>query len=119
RADARQLPQELWGQFDTAILGDILEHMHDFDIIASINNAKRATKTGRVVITIPEDDRPEFMHDEARHSNVDYLPGIKAHHYRVLTRAHFEKLVEQTGLRIKHYEPIDYGFSGGHGYALY
>lgn len=118
RADARQLPQELWGQFDTAVLGDILEHMNNHDIVASINNAKRATKGGRVVITFPTDDRAEFLHDEARHTNVDYLPGIKAHHFRVLTKELFEEIIIETGLKVQHHEFIDYGFSGGHGYVL-
>lgn len=118
-ADARQLPQETWGKFDTAVLGDILEHCHDLDIVTMINNAKRTTKPGgRVVVTFPSDDRAEFLHDEARHTNVDYASGIKAHHYRVLTPEHFEKLVKETGLRIQHQAYIDYGVCGGQGYVL-
>ena len=119
RADARDIPSQFWGNFDTAILGDILEHMHDLDIIASINNAKRCTvRGGQVVVTFPEDDRPEFMHDASRHTAPEYITGVHSHHYRVLTKDHFEKLLKETGLKVKTYEVVDYGFSSGHGYVL-
>ena len=119
RADARQLPQELWGKFDTAILGDILEHMHDMDIVASINNARRATlRSGQVVVTFPIDERPALIADEYHPPNEEYISGVKAFHYRVLRKEHFEKLLTETGLKVQHYEFIDYGFSGGCGYVL-
>jgi len=119
RADARQLPQETWNTFDTAILGDIVEHAHDLDIIAILNNAKRCTvRGGQVVVTFPTDDRVEWMQDPNRHANPDYIAGVKSHHYRVLTKEHFEELLKETGMKVKLFETIDYGFSSGHGYVL-
>ena len=113
------MPQETWDKFDTALLGDIVEHAHDLDIIAMLNNAKRCTvRGGQVVVTFPIDDRVEFMQDPNRHTNSDYIAGVKSHHYRVLTREHFEKLLQETGMKVKLFEIIDYGFSSGCGYVL-
>jgi glycosyltransferase involved in cell wall biosynthesis len=118
-ADARQLPEVLWNRFDTVVLGDLVEHLHDLDMVSALNNAKRATvRGGQVLVTFPTDDRPEWMQDPDRGQNKDYAPGIPSHHARVLTKEHFEKLLTETGMRVQLCRDVDYGFCGGHGYVL-
>jgi SAM-dependent methyltransferase len=82
-ADARKLP---WTEptFDCAVLGEILEHMEEpDDAIDALNEAARVTKVGgKVVITLPHDDRgaPEDK-------QLMYAPGVFAYHHRKIERA--------------------------------
>lgn len=104
-ADARNLPETLYNQFDTAILGDILEHFMETEQLLILENAKRALiKDGRIVITCP-DDRRGIEHE--------IKEGYNKH--RPMPKEYLEKLLQDSGLNIELYQEIDYGFSMGHG----
>jgi len=107
-ADTRQ-PLPFGREFDTAILGDILEHMTDEDAVASIRNAKAVLKKGgRLVITCPEDHRKPEKKDE-------YAPGVDARHPRPITRKIIDRWLGAAKVRIRNYQAIDYGDFFGHG----
>lgn len=93
-ADARHLPFKQ-NTFDTVLLGEILEHMQTADAVAALKEAKTVLKPGgRVVATIPHDDRggPEGA--------KDYYPGIAAYHYREITRIEFFEWLKKAGLKL-------------------
>jgi SAM-dependent methyltransferase len=94
QADARRLP---FGpnSFDSVVLGEILEHMQTHDAVAAMIEAKSVLKAGgRVVATIPHDDRggPDNI--------PEYAPGIAAYHYREITRVEFFDWVKAAGLKL-------------------
>lgn len=94
QADARRLP---FGKnsFDSVVLGEILEHMQTHDAVASLREAKTVLKPGgRVVATIPHDDRggPDHI--------PEYAPGIAAYHYREITRCEFFDWIKAAGLKL-------------------
>ena len=93
-ADARSLP---WTEptFDTAVLGEILEHMDTEDGIKALSEARRVLKPqGRVVITMPHDHRGT-LDDPTKM----YAPGIFAYHHRYISREELLSWVEQAGLK--------------------
>jgi SAM-dependent methyltransferase len=93
-ADARHLPFQP-ATFDTVLLGEILEHMRAEDAIASLCEAKTVLKNGgRVVATIPHDDRGGPV------GAKEYYPGIAAYHYREITRAEFFDWMRYAGLKL-------------------
>lgn len=116
-ADARALPPVLHGRFHRVILGDILEHMTDGDIVKSLRSARRClTDDGMVVVTCPDDPRPD-PHAQHQHGMVKthYAPNIPAYHTRAISRAKMTALLRRAGLKATHYQVIDYTFFLGHG----
>ena len=97
-ADARDLPFR--GEFDTVVLGEILEHMERVDAVQALKSANRALKTiGRVVITIPHDGRRARGTEPPLIPGKEfYAPGIHAHHYREITRLELLEWIEEAGL---------------------
>ncbi len=108
KADARDLPFE--NEADTVVLGDILEHMGDADILRCLQSAKRALRgDGRVVVTIPDDHRPpEQQHTMGQAPPPEYTRGSSCYHLRSIPTAHIVALVEEAGLRPTVVQEIDY-----------
>lgn len=80
-ADARALPDDLHGKFDTVILGDILEHMTDDDAVLCLEQAALClTGGGKIIVTVPEDHR-DHSPDGSR-TTWEYAPGVKNWHSR-------------------------------------
>jgi glycosyltransferase involved in cell wall biosynthesis len=97
--------------FDTAILGDILEHMTDADAAATLRNAAAVLgRGGRLVITWPEDGREH----PGPHPGA-YAAGIDSYHARPVTREMMRGWLAAAGLREEVHRPIEYGFGRGHG----
>jgi glycosyltransferase involved in cell wall biosynthesis len=117
QADARDLPVFLHGAFDTVVLGDILEHMGDDDIVRCLQQARSCLVSGgRVVVTIPNDHRPaDQQHTMGMAPPPEYAPGSSCYHLRPLPRAHVLNLVEAAGLRPVVVQEIDYTHFTGHG----
>jgi len=117
-ADVRDLPESLTGKFDTVILGDILEHLVDDDIVIAIYNAKQCLKPGgQIVITCPDDPRPA----DAQHKindNAGYAEGVSSYHERPISKEYLEALINSAGCKVKHYQEIDYTVFKGHGYVV-
>ena len=104
--DARDLPYT--AEFDTVVLGELLEHMTPEDSVTSLQQARKAVKVGgRIVITMPHDTRqnhaPEVLGNE-------YVPGVKAYHHRHFTRAELLEWVYIAGLEVERMADIEYGW---------
>lgn len=99
-ADSRRLP--FVRAFDSVVLGELLEHMEEADAVQTIGEARAAAKErGRVVITMPHDDRRDRgMEPEIPHDKKWYAPGIYAYHYRCISRDELFGWVERAGLQV-------------------
>jgi predicted SAM-dependent methyltransferase len=100
--DIRELPDELKGRFDCAVLGDVMEHCNTQAGIDVLKSAKETlVDGGRMMIIFPEDlstanymerhpDEPEF-----------YSPGIYSYHRQPpLDKEEMVGWLETVGLHI-------------------
>lgn len=107
-ADARHF-MPLAPGFDCAVLGDLLEHMSDADAVRVLRNSASLVRPGgKLVITCPEDHRP----DERR---GEYAPGVPLGHRGPVTRARLEGWLGEAGLTAERIDRLEYGFCEGHG----
>ena len=114
-ADGRNLPKNLYNQFDTAILGDILEHFPEEGEIQLIEEAKKTLKPGGIlIITGPDDHRIGIMEK----IKGNYLADVPVDHITRLTKEHLKNLAEKTNMEIIFMREIDYGFAIGYGLLL-
>src|SRR5271165_10173 len=99
-ADARFLPFKA-SSFDTVVLGEILEHMNAADAVNALCQAKAVLKTGgRIVATIPHDDRKPQEQGYGGMWDMEYYPGISRYHSREITRFEFFDWMKKAGLKI-------------------
>jgi len=125
-ADARNLPSTLHGQFDTVVLGDILEHMNDEDIEKTVACAKKClNEDGKIVITCPDDTRSfkeqfDIAEDHLKKNitTKEYTTGVKSYHTRSIDKTFLEKIAQKIGFKIELIQEIDYTFSMGYGVRL-
>lgn len=112
-ADAFALPFPD-GSFDTAILGDIIEHCKtDEDARQMVAEAKRVAS--RVIITCPEDYRNLMPGVTERHEGqVDYSDRTWSYHRETWDR---ERLIGVAG-EPKIHQVIRYDFGNGHGMVV-
>lgn len=114
-ADARELPTKLYKKFDTVVLGDILEHVNNTDMVKILSNAKNCLKrNGKIVITCPEDYRShhgQHIKDDFK----DYGEGISSYHERPVTLEILNINIELAGMKIKEHQAIDYTLFTGWG----
>lgn len=98
--DARDLPYR--AEFDTVILGEILEHMEPADAIASLRQAVKALKPGgQVVVTLPHDTRRDAGTLPVPEGEAQfYAPGIYAYHYRSISRRELVSWLLAAGLKV-------------------
>lgn len=98
--DARDLPYR--GEFDTVILGEILEHMESADAIASLRQAVKALRAGgQVVVTLPHDTRRDAGTLPVPEGEKQfYAPGIYAYHYRSISRRELVSWLAVAGLKV-------------------
>jgi SAM-dependent methyltransferase len=98
--DARDLPYR--GEFDTVILGEILEHMERRDAVCSLRQAALALRAGgQVVITMPHDVRRDAGTLPVPEGEAQfYAPGIYAYHYRSISRRELVSWLVEAGLTI-------------------
>jgi len=106
--DARALPYV--GEFDTVVLGEILEHMERADAVLALEQAAKALKPGgRVVITMPHDGRRDngklgIPEPDKRF----YAPGVYAYHYRSISWAELFGWIAEAGLQVIERSRIHY-----------
>jgi len=91
-------------QYDTLVLGEVLEHCTDAIVDQFIERASNAIKDGgHFIITCPRDDRPK----EGQHSDegmFEIREGVTSWHQNVIEKDYlFEKLFA-NGFEIHHYE---------------
>lgn len=109
--DAR-VPFPFRAEFDVAILGDLLEHFSDNCAVMAIRNAAAILKTtGLLVITCPEDYRPQSEQGEY----AEHCPGVPKHHPRPITIEIIGKWLFTAGLNMASVQQIEYGFCQGWG----
>ncbi len=120
--DARDLCGCLVNQFDTVVLGGILEHLTDIAAEKTLREARRTLrKGGQILITCPEDYRGyEVQHrigvdGKTKVADQRYTDGVYAYHWRPTTREIIAGWLKAAGLVEKFHRPIDYGFAWGHG----
>ncbi len=106
-ADARDLPYS--NEFDTVVLGEILEHMETPDAIQSLSEAKKACKVGGcVVVTMPHDTRtvPNITGDKKY-----YAPGSFAYHHRYIGPEELMGWIQTAGgLKVEKWGRISYAW---------
>ena len=104
-------------EFDSVILGDILEHMGRRDAIRTLRNAVRALRPGgQVIVTLPEHDaRPAAAQHAEAAGTEQYARGVSAFHERTITRADLDGMFNAAGLQLVTYQVIDYTHFVGHG----
>lgn len=107
-ADAREaLPFSK--EFDTIVIGDLLEHLSQDDAIKVLDNAKNVLNNdGQIVITCPDDQRI------TEPSNTE---GFEYHH--PMSKETVEHIIKQLKLRVLKYQPLRYPFTDrGHGFLV-
>lgn len=106
KCDARNMPEELYGKFDTVILGDILEHFEDTDVELILEQSKKClNENGIIIITCPNDER---------NLNLNYTYG---NHFPV-SMNRISKWIIDCNLKVKNFQEIDYGMCMGYGYVV-
>jgi len=120
-ADARNLPENLYGRFDCVVLGEILEHMEAHDAIQTLKQAAMCLKrSGRIIVTIPHDGRPvkEQLHRYFADKGTtemptltEYTEGVHLFHYRKIEREELFDWLKEAGLQKILYGQINYPWS--------
>lgn len=107
-ADARDLPESLYNQFDCVIVGEMLEHMVCRDGVKVLQSAREALQNGgKIIITCPSDDRGIEEDIYTGEPIEDYAEGISGRH-RYVTEPGLTGMVQAAGLSIDRIEEIDY-----------
>lgn len=103
--------------FDSVILGDILEHMSEEDAIKVLKNAGSARANGGpIIITCPNDaGRPHTEQHKDSQGDETYTDGVSAFHDRAIELEDLNRMIEAAGLKLFIYQTIDYGEFEGHG----
>lgn len=113
-ADARDLPFR--EEFDTVVLGDILEHMQPGDAARALRSAAAALRPGgRVVLTVPNDHRPVDVQHVNGTRTENYAPDISCYHTRPIGQDEVEAWARAAGLEVLVAQPIDYTLFEGCG----
>lgn len=108
-ADARALPFR--PVFDSVVLGEILEHFTASDARIALDQARAALKPGgRIVATLPHDNRPPEKQGYTGMLHVGYAPGVSRYHAREITRIEFFEWLKNAGLRLILWAKIAYTF---------
>ncbi len=116
-ADARSLPDNLYGKFACAILGDILEHMTDDDAIKCLIEAKKCVvDDGHIIVTCPEDySYVNGLHGPPKQADPEYIEGVASFHKDPVTCDRIKLWAEKAGLNILRWDVMGYYNSKGHG----
>lgn len=87
---------------ELVIMGDIVEHLSTDEIKHAFAEAKRVSK--RLVVTCPEDDRPETFEDRS-----DRFPR-GAVHVTLVTQELLQECLDETGWKVVDWQQPHYGF---------
>ena len=118
-ADARDLPEKYREQFDTAVLGEILEHFDERDRRKSLNSAKMAIKPdGWINMTFPYDTRDLPEQRPGHSTDIEYTPGVSAFHKVPLHQSMVLEDLKACGLKPLRVEEIHYPFDNVKGTGI-
>ena len=111
KADIRQMPEDQYGLYDTAVLGDVLEHCYEEDGLKILKEANKCLKPGgKIVVTFPEDYRPPDKQHPTIHKDKVYVGNMKyAHrHDPPLTRKELFDWMHKADFMVRHCDPLNY-----------
>jgi len=114
--DARELSSKFSKEFDTVVLGELLEHMSRVDGIKVINEAKKVIKSdGRIIITVPDDTRVLGDINPATGNEFEmYGEGCSVKH-RKIDKQEILGMIKETNLNIETIYELDYSIYTGWG----
>jgi predicted SAM-dependent methyltransferase/glycosyltransferase involved in cell wall biosynthesis len=117
--DARNVPEDLYGQFDTVIVGDCLEHFQEADAVSVLQNAKKCLRdSGKIVVTVPDDQRtPEEQSAHLESQEHETYPDGATHYHTPHPKELIESWIEKAGLSVEQHETIDYDWAVGNGWV--
>jgi glycosyltransferase involved in cell wall biosynthesis len=117
-SDARDLPLPFAPHsFDIVNSTEMLEHFETADVPAQLRKFAECLKPGgRIIVTVPDDHRE--LQGRAENGHTHYAEGISFKHHPV-SRETIDWWVKEAGLKLTHYQPIEYTFDGvlGHGFV--
>jgi hypothetical protein len=95
-------------QYDTVIVGDLLEHMYHEDAIRTLTNASYGLKDNNslLIITCPEDPRTPEEQNPTLTLNTSYKGGV-SHFHRLVSLEELESIIARSGLQILGIQQID------------
>jgi glycosyltransferase involved in cell wall biosynthesis len=108
------------GDFDTVIVGDMLEHMNYIQGVNALKNASFAMKyeSGKgeslMIITCPSDPRPREVQNPTMKGDEIYPGGISQFH-RLIKEAELMDMIKEAGLTVIGIQDIDYTHFHGFG----
>jgi 2-polyprenyl-3-methyl-5-hydroxy-6-metoxy-1,4-benzoquinol methylase len=101
-----QVAEDLRGQFDAALFGDVLEHLEDpSDALVRVRPWLKPG--GRVIASVPNVGHWSVLDDLLR-GRFDYVPYslLSGTHIRFFTRRTVEDLFEASGYRVREIETV-------------
>jgi len=116
-ADCRTMPGCLDGRrFDRVVLGDILEHFPVEQVPDILRRAAVALHPGgKIVVTVPDDDRPVDQQHATSDGTHEYVDGVSAVHTHRITQSDIAKWSVEAGLYLDHVERTEQNHYGGWG----
>lgn len=103
--------------YDSIVIGDVFTHMNHLDVLQALQHLRSGLHNGgQFVVTMSEDNRPEPI-AHGTDPTREYAPG-QSLLPRCRTLGELRALWTAAGLTETHYELLDYGFCGGHGFVL-
>jgi hypothetical protein len=113
-----RLPMPYHREFDSVILGDVIEHIELEEIPAAIHNAALAVKPGgKLIVGFPDDHRTVAEQSMWNGANGTELYATNSHalHLHRMDLEHVENIIAAEGLEIEQIQVVDYGLYTGWG----
>jgi len=108
QADIRHMPVVHHGEYDTVVLGEVLEHCNREDGIAILQEAHNCLKPGgKVVITYPEDNRTPEEQRFAGSEDAIYVDDISYAH-KLIQREEMFDWLHKANFMVRHCDPLNY-----------
>ena len=108
--DARHVESlMLLHNFDTIIVGDLIEHMTHEDAVKLLKNVQISLKysaESRIIITCPSDPRTKKEQNPTFTGDETYPGGVSQFH-RFISEEEFLQILEESGLEIEHHQWIN------------
>ncbi len=116
-ADVRDLPLN-GDRYSRVVCGDMLEHFKPEAVPDILRKLKACLAPGgKLVVTIPDDHRPPDQQHAGSDGTAMYDDGISACHLHPVPYSLVESWLDQAGLKMVEYQPIDCGHYLNHGVA--
>jgi len=92
-------------QYDTLVLGEVLEHCDDERFNEFLTCANKALKKdGAFIITCPQDNRPKEVQHDHPEQLFEVREGVTTWHQNYITKEKLESALSSHGFKIELYE---------------